>query len=1057
MPARKRQRANIRRGIECYCSHCGTTIQLRTFRIHVNEYWQHDHWLETKRGLSSKPHDGVDPVALIEQHESASAASLRQQVPMMQPVNVPAQQLMPVEGGGPVQDLDDIEINRDDIEMKNDDVVLNVQSSESDTEDDYEPMDRGTLQQVFYKSLRLWQVTFRVSQNAMRVLLLTLHTFLQLSGKDLIAKPPNSGDALHKIVPVDPNLVELKTACLNCKTLYSHADTYEEQRVEGKRIQVPKKCSYVELPHAPKPKQCGNLLSKQHTASSTKSLEKVPYARLAVQLRKMLKRPGFKKDCQKWRTREKWLPTEVMADIYDGSVWKSWGKWLKNSDYNLGLQLNLDWLEPHKHSQYSLGAIYLAVLNLPREIRYKRENVILVATLPDNSKHVDTTSRLVLPMVKELLHLWENGEELFPGGPKFSAALLQVTADLPAGRVVSGLLAHNAHAGCSRCNKKFKKKEKTLDRNKNSETFNQMVVPKAHKFGGFKKDEEKNTGNTPWTNYTRRKQADKWLKAATAKERAKLAKESGCRWTSLYLLPYYDSVKFLAIDAMHNLYMGVAKKILKVWAAKEVVDFEVLEKRCKALNIPRGIGRVLSSFQNKDKKAGKPKKFKSLTAEEMMSFVVLYSDQILFGLVDAKNYKMWKYFSFACRGSSARLLHKEEIPRLQESYFRFLVLFEELHPDKCVPNMHLGHESFLSLEEYGPNHTNWCFAFERMNGILGKVHLNNKAIQLTIHNSFVSAQQCDITTLSRRYPTFGHVWNAICQNDDNEDTKEWDSIMVTTSASEHIEHMQMYWKAVNDAREGQVGLLFWYWKPACLIVSHQGNQQADRRSLKTLAFTKYEWLKLVIWKNYEYYYNYDWQTGTKKTTGVLRGKKSIGVSALPLRISSRLRIFNTILGSAGSQYEPASYILGIPEQGIDGTAGKSRAGQVQYYYEMNVSHNPVTETGERIEDDERSDCNKCLMAYVKWYLPWQRPPRASRNHTGDPGKGASLDLNSLLVFKNEFEAQSQSSWVPVMHIKAQFIPYHTVDRYKVRDGVGHHKVTTSDVIVACPVALKYAL
>ena len=249
---------------------------------------------------------------------------------------------------------------------------------------------------------------------------------------------------------------------------------------------------------------------------------------------------------------------------------------------------------------------------------------------------------------------------------------------------------------------------------------------------------------------------------------------------------------------MHNLYMGVAKKILKVWDAKGVLDFDVLEKRCKALNIPRGIGRVLSSFQNKDKKEGKPKKFKSLTAEEMMSFVVIYSDQLLFGLVDAKNYKMWKYLSFACRGSSARLLHKEEIPRLQKSYYNFLLLFESLHPEKCVPNMHLGHESFLSLMEYGPNHTSWCFAFERMNGILGKVHLNNKAIQLTIYNSFVSAQQCDITTLSRKYPELAAVWNALRQNDDNEDTKEWNRIMVPTSASEHIENMEMYFQAVKD-------------------------------------------------------------------------------------------------------------------------------------------------------------------------------------------------------------------------------------------------------------------
>ena len=240
---------------------------------------------------------------------------------------------------------------------------------------------------------------------------------------------------------------------------------------------------------------------------------------------------------------------------------------------------------------------------------------------------------------------------------------------------------------------------------------------------------------------------------------------------------------------------------------------------------------------------------------------------------------------------------------------------------------------------------------------------------------------------------------------------------------------------------------------------HQGNKQADKRSLKMLQPTKLEWLKEVIWNGYEYYYNLDLSTGNIKTTGVLRGKQSIRVSALPLRTSSRLRIFNTILGSAGSQYEPASYILSIPAESSDGTPGKSQAGQVQCYYEIDVSHNPVSTTGERIEDDERSDSNKVLMAYVKWYVPWNRPLRSSRmNYIGsDPDKEATLDLNSLLVFENKFEADSNSSWLPVMHIKEQFIPQYTKDQYWQSDlQKKKHKETTS-VIVACPVPLKYAL
>lgn len=44
--------------------------------------------------------------------------------------------------------------------------------------------------------------------------------------------------------------------------------------------------------------------------------------------------------------------------------------------------LNLDFFQPYKHVQYSLGAIYMTVLNLPRSDRNKIENVILVGLIP---------------------------------------------------------------------------------------------------------------------------------------------------------------------------------------------------------------------------------------------------------------------------------------------------------------------------------------------------------------------------------------------------------------------------------------------------------------------------------------------------------------------------------------------------------------------------------------------------------------------------------------------------------------------------------------------------
>lgn len=70
--------------------------------------------------------------------------------------------------------------------------------------------------------------------------------------------------------------------------------------------------------------------------------------------------------------------------------------------------LNVDWFQPFKHTNYSVGAIYLSVLNLPREERFKRENIMLIGIIPDMKKEPPTNTFLQ-PLVDELNDAWHNG------------------------------------------------------------------------------------------------------------------------------------------------------------------------------------------------------------------------------------------------------------------------------------------------------------------------------------------------------------------------------------------------------------------------------------------------------------------------------------------------------------------------------------------------------------------------------------------------------------------------------------------------------------------------
>ena len=115
-----------------------------------------------------------------------------------------------------------------------------------------------------------------------------------------------------------------------------------------------------------------------------------------------------------------------------------------------------------------------------------------------------------------------------------------VACDIPAGRKICGFLGHNARLGCSRCLKEFlggigSKDYSGFDR-QNWERRTKIM----HNNGAFK---------------------SRNLNTVTAIENEE--SRSGCRYSELLLLPYFDAPRMLIIDPMHNLYLGTAKYFFK--------------------------------------------------------------------------------------------------------------------------------------------------------------------------------------------------------------------------------------------------------------------------------------------------------------------------------------------------------------------------------------------------------------------------------------------------------------------------------------------------------------
>ncbi len=85
-------------------------------------------------------------------------------------------------------------------------------------------------------------------------------------------------------------------------------------------------------------------------------------------------------------------------------------------------------------------------MNLPHQIRFKEENVLLVGLIPSPHEPSLNINRLLKPLVEDLLEFLEGVPLNIDGNMQVvRCALLCVACDIPASRKVNGFLGHAAN------------------------------------------------------------------------------------------------------------------------------------------------------------------------------------------------------------------------------------------------------------------------------------------------------------------------------------------------------------------------------------------------------------------------------------------------------------------------------------------------------------------------------------------------------------------------------------------------------------------------------------
>ena len=173
------------------------------------------------------------------------------------------------------------------------------------------------------------------------------------------------------------------------------------------------------------------------------------YMSVIKSLSEMGVRPRFIEKCEEWRLRSH---EGLLSDVYYGKAWNEFlnpdGMPFLSVPFNFALTLNIDWFQPFKHTNYSTGAMYLAIQNLPHHERYYSENIILFGIIPGPHEPSKTMKDYLTPLFDDL---WQGVvmKSASKTDVMFRAVLLCTACDIPASRKVSGLVGHNALHGCS--------------------------------------------------------------------------------------------------------------------------------------------------------------------------------------------------------------------------------------------------------------------------------------------------------------------------------------------------------------------------------------------------------------------------------------------------------------------------------------------------------------------------------------------------------------------------------------------------------------------------------
>jgi hypothetical protein len=307
--------------------------------------------------------------------------------------------------------------------------------------------------------------------------------------------------------------------------------------------------------HRPTPKStpCGVPLWKEHRVGSKTLLvpsRKYIHQSLKEWVGRLLTRPGVEDVLDSAYDA---APGGHLTDIWGSPVFKNFRDVDETpffarhgNEARLAFSLGADSFHPlgslEAKQSMSATAVFMVLLNFPKDQRFKYKNMYLAGVIPGPSKpSLAQINHVLSLLVLELLEFWRGVYYTrtfkFPGGRFSKGAMIPLVCDMLAARQVAGFGSATSTFFCTFCMLTIQDIENLQKHTWPERTFHKHLVCSRE-----------------------------WRDCQSERDRELHFKLHGVRWSPLLELPYWNPILYTVLDSMHAAFLGLFQThCRKVW------------------------------------------------------------------------------------------------------------------------------------------------------------------------------------------------------------------------------------------------------------------------------------------------------------------------------------------------------------------------------------------------------------------------------------------------------------------------------------------------------------